>query len=199
MSKNIYNVMIADTIITTVNSIPVAIDEARKLCKMEENSGKEISIQKNGEICFEAVSVKHSTGKMVMMMKDKYNRAMEKRATAETKYQEYVDGVAKRKEERKQKKLAAEKTAQKKAELKENNAKIREIYAKIHEVHAEYSKKKHSFLKAFRTLQAKERDEVNRLKAELEKLISEKTDQKASLNEICIDVTAVNENVENIF
>jgi chromosome segregation ATPase len=196
---NTYTIKSNDTVINTTTNLPKAIDLARVFCKDEANAGREIIIFKGEENVFHAVSVKHSTGKMVMMMKNKYNQAMKKRAAAEAKYQEYTDGVAKRKEERKQKKLAAEKTAQKKAELKENNAKIREIYAKIHEVHTEYSKKKHSFLKAFRTLQAKEREEVNQLKAELENLYAEKSGCKASIIEIDINACDVNENVENIF
>jgi chromosome segregation ATPase len=199
MSKNIYTVIIANEIATAVNSIPVAIDEARKLCKMEENAGKEISIQKNGEVCFEAVSVKHSTGKMVMMMKDKFISAQKKHADVVSRREEYDKGLKERAEIRAQKKADQKKAAELRQEVKSNNARVRELYAQIHEVHTSYSKKKHSFLKAFKTLQAKEREEVAALKAELEKLLAENSEHKNSLNATNVDVTTVNEDIENIF
>jgi chromosome segregation ATPase len=198
--RNTYTITSGADTIETATNLPGAIDIARAFCKVAANAGREIIIFNSAnENVFHAVSVKHSTGKMVMMMKDKFERASKKHAEVTAKREEYDKGLKERAEIRAQKKADQKKAAELRQEVKSNNARVRELYAQIHEVHTAYSKKKHSFLKAFKTLQAKEREEVAALKAELEKLLAENSEYKNSLNATNIDVTAVNEDIENIF
>lgn len=172
--RNTYTITSGVNAIETATSLPVAIDIARVFCKDEANAGKEIIIFNSAkENVFHAVSVKHSTGKMVMMMKDKFERASKKHAEVAAKREEYDKVLAERKAARTAKKAAAIEQKETRAKAKANNTKIAELYEAIHQVHVQYSKQKHSFMKAFKTVQAKEREEVATLKAQIEALLAE--------------------------
>ena len=176
---NTYTITSGVNAIETATNLPGAINIARAFCKVEANAGKEIIIfNSDKENVFHAVSVKHSTGKMVMMMKDKFERATKKHAEVAAKRDEYDKGLAERKAARTAKKAAAAEQKETRAKVKANNAKIAELYEAIHQVHVQYSKQKHSFMKAFKTVQAKEREEVAALKARIEALLAE----NASIN-----------------
>lgn len=172
--SNTYTITSGVDAIETTTSLPAAIDIARAFCKDEANAGKEIIIFNSAkENVFDAVSVKYSTGKMGMMMKDKFEHASKKHAEVAAKREEHDKCLAERKAARTAKKAAAVEQKETRAKTKANNTKIAELYEAIHQVHVQYSKQKHSFMKAFKTVQAKEREEVATLKAQIEALLTE--------------------------
>jgi hypothetical protein len=181
--RNTYTITSGADTIETATNLPGAIDIARAFCKVAANTGREIIIFNSAnENVFHAVSVKHATGKMVMMMYDKFERAQKKHAAVIARRDEYAKGLSERKATRAAKKIAIAEYNASRAKTKENNAKITELYAEIHRIHQEASKKKHAFLKAFNTVKAKEHAEVEALKAQIEALVNE---NKLFKNTIC--------------
>jgi hypothetical protein len=181
--RNTYTITSGADTIETATNLPGAIDIARAFCKVAANAGREIIIFNTAkENVFHAVSVKHSTGKMVMMMKDKFERAQKKHAAVTARRNEYDKGLVERKEARAAKKAAIAANKETRQQVRDNNAKITELYAQIHQVHLEASKKKHAFLKAFNTVKAKEHVEVEALKAQIEALMNENKLCKNNIN-----------------
>ena len=190
---NTYTIKSNDTVINTTTNLPKAIDLARVFCKDEANAGREIIIFKGEENVFHAVSVKHSTGKMVMMMRDKFIRAQKKHTEVTARRDEYLSGLAERKEARTAKKAQIEANKETRQQVRDNNAKIAELYSRIHLVHQEASKKKHAFLKAFETVKAKEHAEVEALKAQIEALLNENKQHKENINSALV----VSQDIQN--
>lgn len=197
--NNIYTVKFAENVLESFKCNGEAIKFTRDLCHCEENAGKEFSIEKNGEQIFVGVCVKQSTGKMMLMEKSKFESAKKKSEELAEKREALTKAKADRQKAREERKIAAEKSAVQKTEVKANNARIKEIYVEIHNIHLDARKKKASFLKAFKTVQTKEREAVKALQEELEALMKNNQEVKMNLNTPEIDVQNVMEDVENIF
>lgn len=199
MNNNIYTVKFAENVLESFKSNGEAIKFTRNLCRCEKNAGKEFSIEKNGEQIFAGMSVKQSTGKMLMMEKSKFESGKKKSEELAEKREALTKAKADRQKAREERKIAAEKFAAQKTEVKANNTRIKEIYAEIHNIHLDARKKKASFLKAFKTVQAKEREAVKALQKELEALLKNNQEVKMNINTPEIDAQDITEDVENIF
>ncbi len=197
---NTYTITSAADKIETATNLPGAIKIARAFCKVAANAGREIIIfNAANENVFHAVSVKHSTGKMVMMMHDKFERVQKKHAAVTARRNEYDKGLVERKEARAAKKAAIAANKETRQQVRDNNAKITELYAQIHQVHQEASKKKHAFLKAFNTVKAKEHAEVEALKALIKALMNENKLCKNNINVAANVSQELPENTECVF
>lgn len=198
--RNTYTITSGVDAIETVTSLAVAIGIARAFCKDDANAGKEVIIFNSAkENVFHAVCVKHSTGTVGMMMKDKFERASKKHAEVAAKREEYDKGLAERKAARTAKKAAAVEQSETRAKAKATNAKIAELYEALHQVHVQYGKQKRSFMKAFKTVQAKEREEVAALKAQIEALLAENANITAADQMIQIAAECNEDHTEQVF
>jgi hypothetical protein len=198
-NKNTYDVKFAENVLESFKSNVEAIKFIGNLCRCDENAGKEFSIEKNGEQIFVGVSVKQSTGKMMMMTKDKYTARQKIHEDVEARRAERAKYVSEREEVRTARKIAAEKTGALRAEMKVNNARIKEIYAEIHNIHLDARKKKASFLKAFKTVQTKEREAVKALQEELEALLNKNAEHKNNINTPALNIQDAPEMTETVF
>ena len=198
--KNAYTIInVTDnTEVKTLFSIPAAIATTREICKTEENAGKEFLIKKNdGSIVLEVVSAKQNTGKLVMMLKDVYLTSKERSAKVAANREAHKIEVECRKQARAEKRQQMQIALEIRGKVKLDNAKVAEIYNQMKAIHDEAKRKKNSFLKAFKTVQSKEREQIAALKIELKKILSEKQESKKALNiQPNLDVNAIAEITE---
>lgn len=199
-NKNTYAVKNNNNVLVTLTALPAAINYVREISHDEKNAGQEYQIVKNNEqIVFELIAVKLGTGKMVMMTKDKYIARQKIREDVEARRADRAKCVSERKEARTARKIAAEKNGAIRAEMKTNNARIKEIYAAMHDIHLDARKKKASFLKAFKTVQTKEREQIAALQEELNALLNENAEHKNNINAPVLNVQDAPEMTETAF
>lgn len=199
MNKNTYTITCNAEIVANPNSLNEAYTAIRQLCRVETNVGNEYVINKNDEAIFTGIAVKQTSGKLTMMDKTKYTMAQKKHTEVLEKRATLAKEKADRKCTREAKKAAFEKTTEAKAQIKSNNAKINELYAQIKTVRDTAAKKKHAFLKAFKTVQAKEHEEIAAIKAQIDALLNENNEHKNNINTPAFDIQDAPEMTETAF